>query len=397
MAIDWLIEFLWGTGKLFIHPLFYYSFFLCLLLGYMRVKRERKDFKIRAESGYFELQNLFPLGVLAGLALSVVTIAAGVVLPMAAIVIMAVVTVLLSLTMKFRWLSPAYVVGISMFVFFFLHNENVDIPFLQESLQEMDGPVVPAMGVLMGLLMLAEGLLIKRNAAKGTSPRLITSNRGMTVGVHVSKRIWFVPLFLFIPGGELAAPFEWWPVFPVGENLMVSPILVPFLIGFSQQVQGRLPKHSIGITGDRVIGLAVVVLAIAVASIWMPVFTIVVAAVAILGRESIHYSIRMTEHRLPFYFSKRERGVLILGIIPYSPAEKMGLEVGEIITKVNGMGVNTEREFYEALQRNRAHCKLEVLDNQNQIRFVQRALFEGEHYELGILFAEEKRANEVAI
>ena len=86
-----------------------------------------------------------------------------------------------------------------------------------------------------------------------------------------------------------------------------------------------------------------------------------------------------------------------MGIIPYSPAEKMGLEVGEIITKVNGMGVNTEREFYEALQRNRAHCKLEVLDNQNQIRFVQRALFEGEHYELGILFAEEKRADDVAI
>ena len=41
--------------------------------------------------------------------------------------------------------------------------------------------------------------------------------------------------------------------------------------------------------------------------------------------------------------------------------------------------------------------ELEVLDNQNQIRFVQRALFEGEHYELGILFAEEKRADDVAI
>lgn len=391
VGTDWLVEFLWGTGKLFIHPLLYYSFFLCLVLGYRRVKRERKDFKIRAENGYFELQNLLPLGIILGLVLSIITIAAGVIVPLGAIIVVAGVTVLISFTLKFRLLSPSYVIGSSIFILFFLYESEMYIPYLSEALEEMDTPLLPALAVVMGLLMIAEGILIKKNAGRGTSPKLITSNRGMTVGVHVSRRVWAVPLFLFLPGGELAAPFEWWPVFDLGGEIYVTPILVPFLIGFSQQVQGRLPKESISMTGDRVAALGIVVLAIAVGSIWMPVFTIAVAAVAVLGRESIHYSIKMSEQQLPFYFSKRENGVLILGIIPYSPAEKMGLEVGEIITKVNGTAVSSEQELYEALQSNRAHCKLEVLDSRDQIRFVQRALYEGEHHELGILFVQEKK------
>ena len=82
---------------------------------------------------------------------------------------------------------------------------------------------------------------------------------------------------------------------------------------------------------------------------------------------------------------------MILGIIPKSPAEKMALEVGELVTKVNGTLVKDEQGFYEALQRNAAHCKLEVLDTNGQIRFVQRALYEGDHHELGILFVQDDK------
>lgn len=69
----------------------------------------------------------------------------------------------------------------------------------------------------------------------------------------------------------------------------------------------------------------------------------------------------------------------------------MGLGVGELITKANGVLINNEESFYEALQKNRAHCKLEVLDVNDQIRFVQRALYEGDHHELGILFVQDEK------
>ena len=69
----------------------------------------------------------------------------------------------------------------------------------------------------------------------------------------------------------------------------------------------------------------------------------------------------------------------------------MSLQVGEVVTKVNGVKIHDEKGFYEALQKNGAHCKLEVLDVNGQVRFVQRALYEGDHHELGLLFVQEEK------
>jgi len=390
METGWVTELLWGAGKLLVHPLFYYSFFLALVIGYHRVKRERKDFKIRIESGYYELKNVLPLGLWIGIILSFITILAGVVIPFGAIILMGAVTVLLSCTMQFRLLSPAYVIGITLFLLFFLYDRTISIPYLGEAIAELESPLFPGLAIVMGVLIIVEGILIKRNASKKTSPKLITSNRGLTVGAHESERIWLVPLFLFVPGGEVIIPFEWWPVIGLSEQIGVTPIFVPFLLGFSQLVQTALPKEAIKVSGAKVIGLGIFIMAIAIGSIWMPVLSIVAAALAILGRELLYYSNRMAELRGTFYFTNKDHGVFILGVIPSSPADKMGLQVGEVITKVNGQHVHSESQLYEALQSNRAHCKLEVLNTNGEIRFVQKAVYEGDHYELGILFVQDK-------
>ncbi len=82
---------------------------------------------------------------------------------------------------------------------------------------------------------------------------------------------------------------------------------------------------------------------------------------------------------------------MILGVLPESPAERMGLRPGELLTKVNGRIVHSRAELYEALQSNRAHCKLEIFDINDQIRLVQNALYEGDHHELGILAVESRK------
>ena len=197
-------------------------------------------------------------------------------------------------------------------------------------------------------------------------------------------------MFLLIPGDVLSLSVEWWPVFPIGAE-SYSLIFVPFAVGFNQQIQGMLPKQSIQIHGRRVIALGCLTLILSIIGYWYPLISIGVAALAIIGREMISLMLRLKDDNLPFYFSKKNNGLMIIGIIPESPADKMGLQVGELISKVNGVTVRDEQVFYEALQKNRAHCKLEVLDTNGEIRFVQRALYEGDHYELGILFAQEQR------
>lgn len=65
----------------------------------------------------------------------------------------------------------------------------------------------------------------------------------------------------------------------------------------------------------------------------------------------------------------------------------MGLVTGEVIKKVNGREVQTERELYEALQVNAAHCKIEVLDHHQELRLTQHVVHSDDHHGIGLLLA----------
>ncbi len=390
MVQIWLVEFLKGTGKLFLHPVLYYLVFLSGILGVMRVKRERRNFHVRAQDAYFELRQLFPLGLIIGLVLSVIVAVAGVAVPFAAIVLVAGFTVLWSLTTNIRWMSPAYTVGAAFFAVILFTQYNWPIPLFSTAFDSISEMIYPSIVVILGLLLVAEGMLILKNGTKATSPKLAKSKRGQVIGVHEVKRLWMVPLFLLIPGEALHLPFDWWPVFHLGAN-EYSLILVPFAIGFHQQIKGALPEEAIAHHGRQVVILGILVTLSATAGYWYPLASIVVATLAVIGRETIVFIANLRDDNRPFFFSKKNNGLMIIGIIPDSPASKMELKVGEIITKVNGISIRDEQTFYEALQKNRAHCKLDVLDTNGEIRFVQRALFEGDHHELGLLFVQDER------
>lgn len=390
MVQIWLVELLKGAGKIFLHPVLYYLVFLSGILGVMRVKRERRNFHVRAKDAYFELRQLFPPGILIGLVLSVITIAAGIAVPFAAIVFIAGFTFLWSLTTNVRWMSPAYTIGAAFFTCILFAENGWTLPLFTKALHSASEKVYPSIVVVLGLLLIAEGLLIIGNGRKGSLPKLVKSKRGQSVGAHEVKRLWMLPLFLLIPGSALHLPFDWWPVFHVGAK-EYSLILVPFAIGFHQQIKGVLPKEAIVRHGRQVITFGVLITMISAVGYWHPLVAIIAAALAMIGRELLALMAYLKDESLPAYFSQKNQGVMIIGIIPESPAEKMGLQVGEIIAKVNGFAVCDESSFYEALQKNRAHCKLDVLDTKGEIRFVQRALFEGDHYELGILFVQDHR------
>ncbi|MCP3741517.1 PDZ domain-containing protein [Rossellomorea sp. BNER] len=384
----WFLDLVESIGKFFIHPIFYISIILTYILGLGRVKQERKYFHTRVYDLYHELRFLFPLGFLLGISFSLITIATGMTTSMGAIMLIAVVTLLTGVTLRLRLLTPAITIGIPFLVLFIIKQFEIKVPVFSAYFNRIDEGLLTSLVLLAGLLLLIEGILIKTNGWKKTTPLLIKSPRGLNIGAHRGKKLWLVPMFLLIPGGELALPFEWWPVISVGEQTF-SLVLIPFLIGFQQLVKSTLPQVAIKYLGNQVFWLGAFVITLAIIGIYVPLFMVFAVVTAIIGREWVSFRHRSEEESKSFYFSQREKGLMVLAVIPGSPAEKMTLEVGEVIEKVNGVEVHTERGLYEAIQNNRAYCKLEVIDVNGQIRFAQGALYEDDHHELGIVVVGE--------
>ncbi|KAB7706488.1 PDZ domain-containing protein [Bacillus aerolatus] len=386
MVQEWLLELLAGFGKLFIHPVFYFSFLLAFVVGMFRVTRERKDFHTRVYDIYQEIRYILPSSLFIGLLLSIAAIASGLTLPLELLNFIAAVTIILSVG-GFRLLSPAWTIGLSLLIFAVSEKTGYTfIPYDGLSLSK----ILMTMAVLLALLLITEGLLMFKRGWQGTSPRLAESPRGLNVGVQFAQRLWLVPVFLVLPAGDLTSPWPWWPVISIGAETYAF-IWFPFLVGFAQLIKSTLPELAVKATGKNIITVGVITLLLAVAAYWVPLLAVASAAFAFISRIWIsrrHYAYERNRH---YFFTPQPKGVMILGILPHTPAKKMDLKIGEIIYKVNNMEVNTYTEFYEALQKNAAYCKLEVVDVNSQIRFVQGSLYEGEHHGLGLILAEEEK------
>ncbi|MFS0655213.1 PDZ domain-containing protein [Bacillus sp. 179-C3.3 HS] len=384
MSSEWIGVGLKAIGLFLIHPLFYFMIIMSLLYGYIRVKRERKAFQTRIEDVYDELKFTYSKGWVLGIFLSVVLVGLGIALPPGLIVLMAAMTIVFSLFLKASALSSAYTLGFSFIAAIGLTYFQVSHSWLpQLSLMNASAVII-----LLGLLLMTEGILAYRTAHLRTSPGMVMSARGLLIGQQRANRLWLVPLVLLMPAGELTSSLSWWPVLQV-QDQSFSFICIPYIIGFGQRIQGSLPIVSIQITARRILMLGLVVASLGAASIWFEPIAWGAVVIAIVGRAFLSWKQRVNDNAAPFYFSKRNQGLMVLGIIPNTPAEELKLEIGEVITKVNGLEIKTVSEFYEALQMNRALTKLEIIGLNGQTRFEKRASYEGEHHQLGILFVKD--------
>ena len=389
MILIWLQDVLSAIGTFFVNPLLYIGCVLAVYLGYVRVKRERKQFHVRVQDGWYEFRTYWLKGLFAGLVISLLLFIAGLMVPPAFFIALTFVTLLLSLFGRPGLLSPAYTGSLAFFLVMAIIALQMDVPFFGAYFEDLPGMIFPGAAVITAMLVTNEGWLIARQASRHTSPKIIRSKRGLQAGVHEAKRIWLVPLVLLIPGGNLSLPVPYWPFVPVGESTF-SFLLFPALLGFGKEIHYTLPEVGMRQTGKQVMMLGFISLLVAVAGYWYEVLSIISCVLVFLGRMAISWYGRKLNKQHPIYFLKSEPGIVVLDVIPDSPAEKMGIQVGEVITRVNGVAVQNDREFYEALHINRAFCKLEVVDRNGENRFVQQALYEGEHHELGILFIESR-------
>lgn len=388
MYVDILLELLRAIGRFFINPVIYFAVIFAIFLGYRRVKRERKSFKIRILSGWSELKNSLLAGLFISLILSFVMIAAGLTITPKFLLVLIAITVLGLIFFTFHFLSPVVLFAISVAVLVLLEAVGQAFTIFDMEISGVvwsDSILIPIC-ILAGLLLIGEGIQIRKHGAYFASPIMEKTKRGLKAVSYFSKQIWVFPVFTLIPGDVIPSFIPYWPQFTIGEEAF-GLVLFPFVIGFQQMTRQTLPAYFYPKLAKTVTLLGVFVLFGGIAAYFMPeiAFIILMAGACIRLYVALLYKL---QERNDFYaVAPSTKGATIAAVLPNSPAEKMGLLAGEIIKKVNGREVKTERELYEALQVNAAHCKIEVLDHKQELRLTQHVVHSDDHHRIGLLLA----------
>jgi hypothetical protein len=387
----WLWEIGKGIGKLFLNPLLYWAIILVIWTGWQRIKKERFNFGIKIFDVFSEWRYTWKASVLFGLGISLVTLRAGMVFSYEVLLVLSAVIILLSIAGKLTFLSASYSIGITYFLLLVL-------PILLDEQTTLNTALfsnmnLTALVILLGIFLIIEGIMLTRTRRKDTYPGLAPGNRGGWMGLHQVKKLAVIPFFVLIPAGliEPVGP-SFWPYFSIGGE-SYGLLLIPFLIGYDHKVKGDLPALAAKKLAKPMVYLGIFVLAIAIGSIYIPVLTLAAVIVAILGREFINYRYRVRENEMIPFFREINEGCKVLAVIPGTPADRLDILPGETVIKVNGTKISGMHDFYQALQKSGAFFKLEVLDDASEKRFVQGALYEGEHHELGLVFTEEPHKN----
>lgn len=388
MGEAWGIEVLLAVAKIVLQPLFYWSFILVIYAGYRRIKKERKQFGIKVNDLFSEWSRTWILSIGFGLMITAIMLGVGVVFTYETMLVLSIITILLSIHGKLTWLSASYTVGLTYIVVLFapllLPYQNV-IPT-----HYFDHINLTSIALLVPLFLLAESILLRTMHGNESFVSIGKSARGARIGEHSLRKLSIIPFFVLIPSGLITPMASFWPTISIGAE-SYSLLLFPFILGFNHVVRSSLPQEGARYVGKWIALLGVVILAIVIGSIYVPLLSAVAILVAIIGREFILYKFRLHEKQSLPFFTERKDGIMVLTVIPGSRADQLGIVVGETIVKVNGKNIQSVSDFYYFLQESNAFFKLDVLDKFGEVRFIQSALYEGDHHELGIIFIEERK------
>lgn len=244
--------------------------------------------------------------------------------------------------------------------------------------------------LLFAAFTLMEALLLRWESLETLQPVHLLGRRGKAIAGYRLQRIWPLPLLILLPSqvGWAVPPFlSWWPPFQQGEGEHFLLFFMPILLAANQIIVRSYPLEKVRRLAWSRAGFGALEAGTAVFSFFMPLYAMLLFLLILFLSFLLRRFHGKREKEGSPYFTNTYQGLSILAVLPGSPAAEMGIEVGDRVTKVNGIPVKDEPSFYAALQKNGAFCKLEVLNREGNLTFPQRSLYLGEHHLLGLVFA----------
>lgn len=280
----------------------------------------------------------FSFAIISGIILSAITLSFGLIFTYEIIVILCVVTFILSVGYRSKFLSISFILG---FTYILLLPTNLN--FYDKEAHTL----FISMTMMIGLLLLVEAHSISRMKTKDLSPEVRMSRRGSLIGRFSFEKITFIPFFIFVPG-ETLLPFL--PVFSFGDGLY-SLALVPFVFGFQYRTNNHFPQVAFRKIAKQTAFLGGIVLIGSGISMMVPLVNYIVVIIAIIGQLYIHVSASMEENSHQSAFLGLEQKAKVFWIDKGSIAEAAGIQIGDTITAINDKAVENTSDVDRLLLR----------------------------------------------
>ena len=401
---------IYDIGKLIVNtfvaglsnPSFPLIFFVVLLLVKKQYNRqmlmERKIFGITLTRPFSQTLGSLGFGAIGGLIGSFILLFVGVDLSRVGIIFVWPVALLLMLYSP-RYMCFSYAGGIvgiiSLLGRVIIPYTNVEPSGVALSFLSIN---LPGLMAVVGILHLVESILIYLSGAKGASPMFLKQG-DKVVGGFTLQRFWPVPIITLIAmvglaeqisgGGSVAMP-NWWPLIgseltvPSGYSLYYYTFPLVAALGYGDVAISTHPKAKSKKTAFQLAIYSILLVILSVVAAYLPILTILPVLFAPLAHEYLIVASNNREFKNEPLFVASEEGIKVLSVLPGSIGEKMGVEPGYIITRVNGIYVENEEHFKELIVDLSTYAKFEVVDNKGRYRHVQAPLF-GRRRQLGLI------------
>ncbi|MHB1127722.1 MAG: PDZ domain-containing protein [Bacillota bacterium] len=339
---------IFSLGRMLTTSYFFWLIVLFSGLQYYRIAKTKQElYGITREAFTHQFLWAVLLGLAGGLLGSLLMVAVGVTVSGIGIGYLWLLALLLALISP-HLLCFSYSGGIISLASLLLGFPKVDVPNL--------------MG-LVAVLHLVESFLILLSGHLGAIPVFARNAAGRVVGGFNLQKFWPLPITALLAtplagpsplGGAVNMP-DWWPLIRPAVEVNPQSVLYVILpvvaaLGYSDLALTGTPEHKSRRTALNLAVFSVILLGLSVLASHYSGLAVLAALFGPLGHELTILRGRKRELTgSPFYVSP-PKGIRVLDVLWGSPAARIGMRSGDIITVVNGMEVNCAQELQQALQ-----------------------------------------------
>ena len=255
------------------------------------------------------------------------------------------------------------------------------ITFFGDVFPEISGP---SWLLLIFISILADYYLTRNMKKHPLSPKIKSGKRGRNIATYLGRETVVFPLLALIPSGTLSSTLNFWPVFNIG-NQKFSLILFPIFISTSVKVIKRAKERVIQDklkNTELLLGLTFVLIVLTKFMSKLFLISLIILTVVSIF---IEIKLRKKEKDADSWYVETDEGIRIISVQPETPAAKMKLQPGDVILTCNNRVVNSEEEFYQALQLNSAYCHVKVRTYEGDLRIAESAIFMDSPHEIGLI------------